>query len=68
MQEVDCVQVVGRTPVTLSDKLAHGAVKTLRYVRPVCTANTGYSPVHLASPFHCVRNNLATCASALGTR
>ncbi len=29
-QEVDCVQVVGRTPVTTSDKIAHGLVKLLR--------------------------------------
>lgn len=40
-QELDAVQVVGRTPVTFSDKLAHGAVKLMRYVPsfppfPIC--------------------------------
>ena len=30
--ELDTVKVVGRTPVTLADKAAHGAVKTLRLV------------------------------------
>ncbi|KAI9639822.1 alternative oxidase 1 [Dioszegia hungarica] len=29
-EEVDCVQVVGRTPVTTSDKIAHGLVNVLR--------------------------------------
>jgi hypothetical protein len=29
-QEVNAVQVVGRKPVTVSDKLAHGAVKLFR--------------------------------------
>ena len=29
-EDLDAVQVVGRTPVTLSDKLAHGAVKFMR--------------------------------------
>lgn len=29
-QDLDAVQVVGRTPVTVSDKLAHGAVKFMR--------------------------------------
>ncbi|GFZ43938.1 Alternative oxidase, mitochondrial, partial [Saitozyma sp. JCM 24511] len=42
--EVDCVRVVGRTPVTLSDKLAHGAVKTLRRMFDLCT---GYKNTHI---------------------
>ena len=29
-QEVNAVQVVGRKPVTVSDKLAHGTVKLFR--------------------------------------
>lgn len=29
-QELNSVQVVGRAPVTMSDKLAHGAVKLFR--------------------------------------
>ncbi|KAL7421901.1 inducible alternative oxidase 2 [Cryptotrichosporon argae] len=35
--ELDTVKVVGRTPVTLADKAAHGAVKTLRRVFDICT-------------------------------
>ena len=38
-QELDCVQVVGREPVTAADKVAHGVVKTLRYVR------SSYTPI-----------------------
>ncbi|RSH92537.1 Alternative oxidase, mitochondrial precursor [Saitozyma podzolica] len=43
--DLDCVQVVGRTPVTLSDKLAHGAVKTLRRIFDFCT---GYKNTHIS--------------------
>ena len=35
MQELDSVKIVGRAPVTVADKAAHGAVKFLRSVPPL---------------------------------